>query len=791
MKSVTRYLAVTVLLAMFSLCLSPQALAAIWTRQMGTYAGAEAAGVATDGIGNVYVTGFTSGDLDGNTGTGLDDLFVVKYGTDGNKLWTRQMGPARATGVTTDVGGNVYVCGRTHGGLDGYKNPDPTGNSDDLFVVKYDTYGNKLWTRQMGSKSSDYAAAVATDGSGNVYVTGSTWGALDGNTNDGNRQNRFIIKYDTNGNRLWTKQSASGDIGGVATDGSGNVYVAGGGYYTYVIKYDTNGNVIWSKSLGSASLGTASNLAYGVATDGNGNVYIAGCTLGGLDGNAYAGWFDFYVAKYNSAGVKQWLRQAGTAGDDRACGVSADGNGNVYAVGYTDSRLPGNTKAGALDIFVAKYDTNGVKQWIRQRGTTSDDKATGVATDANGNAYVAGWTGGGLDGNTITSFYHDLFVMKLGQLDVTINLPDSGTVAIDPPSDNGRYAPGTVVTLTETPALGYVFLGWSGDATGTKNTVSLTMNKDYVVKANFKKVELFITPSHTQDASKVTLSATFNVNGLPASGKSISFYEKTGTSAPVLKGSATTNADGVATKTFVSTAGAHTAYVKYTSPTAVPIEQPDGAIGIAGAPGMQSADYSYTTYKVTVITPADKAVVTSPMPTLSWNPLDEASNYHVQVATATTFGLTTILQEGDTADTSLTISNPLLIGKTYYWRVQATIPGGKSIWSDYRRVIYKYGTSISLENLGKTGTTLKVRATLMKTDGGTPVPGKTLTFYENTNGGAFVSKGTAVTGGALSIAPGVANKAWIPTALPHAAYVKFLGDATCAPCQTDPAAVSY
>jgi len=86
-----------------------------------------------------------------------------------------------ANGVATDSSGNVYVTGGTKGGLDG----NTSAGNTDLFVVKYNSSGTKQWTKQLGTSSSDEAYGVATDSSGNVYVTGYTAGGLDGNTSAG------------------------------------------------------------------------------------------------------------------------------------------------------------------------------------------------------------------------------------------------------------------------------------------------------------------------------------------------------------------------------------------------------------------------------------------------------------------------------------------------------------------------------------------------------------------------------------------------------------------------------
>ena len=118
---------------------------------MGTFDTDRAYGIATDSSGNVYVTGYANGGLDGNTYVGGDmycmphiigDLFVVKYGSSGVKQWTKQLGTSScdlAKGISTDSSGNVYVTGFTVGGLDG----NVSAGGTDIFVVKYDENGNK------------------------------------------------------------------------------------------------------------------------------------------------------------------------------------------------------------------------------------------------------------------------------------------------------------------------------------------------------------------------------------------------------------------------------------------------------------------------------------------------------------------------------------------------------------------------------------------------------------------------------------------------------------------------
>ena len=341
-----------------------------WTNQLGSSSRDSANGVATDLSGNVYVTGMTNGELDGCKSAGVEDLFVVKYNSSGTKQWTNQLGSSSrdsANGVATDSSGNVYVTGTTYWELDG----NTSAGKADLFVVKYNSSGTKQWTKQLGTEKIDEARGVSTDSSGNVYVTGYTDGGLDGNNSAG-RSDLFVVKYNSSGTKQWTKQLGTEDsdfANGVATDSSGNVYVTGTTYRNldgntnegnadlFVVKYNSSGTKQWTKQLGTSSTDTAN----GVATDSSGNVYVAGGTYGGLDGNTSAGDNDLFVVKYNSSGTKQWTNQMGTSSTDTANGVATDSSRNVYVSGDTHRGLDNNTNAGN-DLFVVKYNSSGTKQ---------------------------------------------------------------------------------------------------------------------------------------------------------------------------------------------------------------------------------------------------------------------------------------------------------------------------------------------------------------------------------------------------------------------------------------------
>ncbi|EMO02685.1 beta-propeller repeat protein [Leptospira interrogans serovar Icterohaemorrhagiae str. Verdun HP] len=283
-----------------------------WTRLLGV-AGASttAYGITSDSLGNVYTTGMTSGNLDGQVQSGTQDLFVTKYDGNGNKQWTRLLGVAGiqtlARGITSDNLGNVYTTGTTFGNLDG----QALSGIQDLFVTKYDGSGNKQWTRLLGVAGvSTTAYGITSDSLGNVYTTGVTSGSLDGQALSGT-QDLFVTKYDTGGNKQWTRL------------------------------------------LGVAGQITQAN---GIASDSSGNTYLTGRTSGSLDGQALSGTQDLFVTKYDSGGNKQWTRLLGIAGvSTTAYGITSDSLGDLYSTGITSGNLDGQILTGTQDLFVLKY----------------------------------------------------------------------------------------------------------------------------------------------------------------------------------------------------------------------------------------------------------------------------------------------------------------------------------------------------------------------------------------------------------------------------------------------------
>ena len=316
----------------------------------------------------------------------------------------------RAQGIAISGNNAIYLAGTTFGQLDGA----PYSLQGDVFLSQLQTSGERSWTETLGLTSEEHGMGVAIYGNDSIYVTGYSWGPLGGQTAAG-MSDIFISSYDATGSINWTRLvgTTTVDYGyAVAVDSLGNVYVAGAtegalggepnpsgtGYSAAaLLKYNAAGILQWTRLLGAVSTNSS---AYGIAVDASDNIYISGATDGTLGSDAHVGLTDTFVAKYSSAGAQQWVRQFGSVGDDTGNALATDSQGNVYIAGTTAGSIGSNLSAGLNDFFLAKYDATGVQQWVNQFGTDSDDYATAVTVDASDNIYVAGNTAGSFPGFT-------------------------------------------------------------------------------------------------------------------------------------------------------------------------------------------------------------------------------------------------------------------------------------------------------------------------------------------------------------------------------------------------------
>ncbi len=351
-----------------------------WTRRY-TSAGDNidyATDVAVDAANNVYVTGVVSFAMDDYR------IATIKYSSAGIISWTAVYTGGynynQGTKIKVDASGNVYVTGYSYG----------NGSSSDYITIKYNSAGTQLWAARYNgaANSGEEAEDIEVDGSGNVYVTGFSIGS-------GSGRDYATIKYNSAGLVQWIQRyngpASSGDEArDVTIDGSGNVYITGRSYGSgssddyATIKYNSAGVQQWVQRYNGP--GNLWDYGLDLAVDGSGNVYVTGQSIG-----SGSGW-DYATLKYNSAGVLQWATRYNGPGNglDEAPSLAIDGSGNVYVTGYSVG------SGTSIDYATIKYNTAGVQQWTaRYNGPgNSGDGARALTLDAAGNIYVTGYSAG-------------------------------------------------------------------------------------------------------------------------------------------------------------------------------------------------------------------------------------------------------------------------------------------------------------------------------------------------------------------------------------------------------------
>jgi len=273
---------------------------------------------------NVYVTGWEGGQNPGG------DYCTVKYYPNGDTAWVRRYdgGDARgdfANALAVDQQGDIYVTGRSHA----------VTNYDDFCTVKYASDGQEVWVKRYNGPAnfSDGANDLALDKYGNILVTGWCY-------RNGEGYNYCTIKYSPLGDTLWVREyngppNSNDEATCLAVDDSGNVYVSGWSYGIgtgkdyCTVKYTPTGQELWVRRYNGPP-GDQWEEVKAISLDPQRNVYVTGFSYG------LGTYSDYCTIKYSSAGTEEWVaRHNGTADSfETASGLAVDGAGNVYVTGF-------------------------------------------------------------------------------------------------------------------------------------------------------------------------------------------------------------------------------------------------------------------------------------------------------------------------------------------------------------------------------------------------------------------------------------------------------------------------
>jgi len=374
-------------------------------------------------------------------------------------LWLQQVtgiGNSVPISVEVDIAGNHYIAGNFTGTITvGSNNYTSTGGQD-IYVIKYNNLGQVLWTITIGGSSAENVSGISLSPDGNFFYLGGSFqsnncnfgGTILGTTG---LNDVFLAKYSTsNGALSWAIRSAYGTtqqlVGNINVDNQGNIiqigkYVDNVTFYggivsltspnagvqqNYISKFDENGNLIWAKHF----TGTNSNSFIRDVSADNNYYYFSGfyADVINLDANiltSIGGTRDMFLFRTNLNGDVQWIRKITGAGEDYLIKHYSDFSSYIFISGYysspnlsidstnTELSLKTCPNQGSNDVFTACYAFDGTLQWVRNYGSSGDDKGLGVYANFDHVIFTGSYTGNISFGSfTLTNIATDAFMLE-------------------------------------------------------------------------------------------------------------------------------------------------------------------------------------------------------------------------------------------------------------------------------------------------------------------------------------------------------------------------------------------
>ena len=391
-----------------------------------------------------------SGSTANLSSSGNSDVFLAKYDTSGNYNWAIRFGgntTDSGNSIAVDSVNNIIITGSFRGVADfdpsaGIASIAAAGSAD-IFLAKYDANGNYLWAKAMGGVSSEGGGSLVIDNTGSIYLTGGFSGLADFDPSAGTanlftgsiyNNDIFIAKYDANGNYVWAYKIGGADLDfsrRIVADNLGHIYLTGGfnstidfdpsantsnftataGIDLFLAKYDTSGAYIWAMSAGSIYTDYGNSI---VINPVSGNICMTGYFSDTVDFdssintiNLVAGYHtnantNAFNVVYNPNGQLQYGKVLGdidkNGGTEAGYSITTDASNNIYVTGVFSETVdfdPSTSTAnlvsnGNIDVFLAKYDSNGNYLWAKKIGGRNAETNPDIVIDYAGNICISG-----------------------------------------------------------------------------------------------------------------------------------------------------------------------------------------------------------------------------------------------------------------------------------------------------------------------------------------------------------------------------------------------------------------
>jgi len=449
-----------------------------WAKSFGSYYSESGNSIVTDTSGNVYTIGVFMGqvDFDPNIDSSFvitsndytTDVYISKFNPAGKFIWAKKIGGKgydEGASIAIDANQNIYITGLYEDSADF----DPSAGelilvskaaSQDVFVAKYNSWGDIIWAKSIGGNSFDIGKSICVDKLGNVFVAGYFVDSCDFNPSSAHyfiksngNFDAFVLKLNSSGAFQWAKGFGGGnyDIAySISLDVQGNVYATGqfqdtmiynfiapnklisqGNEDVFIIKFSNFGTILWAKSIGS----NLSDIGYSIAIDRNSNVYSTGQFQGTVNFNPDLGnssltalKTDIYISKLDSSGNYIWAKSfSGTSNSGIGNGfdINFDDMQNLYVTGLFSNTFDFNTDTptyilnsyGSSGVFVSKLGPDGQLIWAENYGGMGN---VALDVDRYQNIYLTGTFKGNVDFNPgidVFSLYagndYDAYLLKL------------------------------------------------------------------------------------------------------------------------------------------------------------------------------------------------------------------------------------------------------------------------------------------------------------------------------------------------------------------------------------------
>ena len=377
-------------------------------------------------------------------------LMILVYGNVyGQWKWQKSIG-----GLNSEVPIEIVkakdgfiIAGNSTSNVSFDKSENSKNNSQDFWIIKVDSNGNRIWDKTIGSNSEDVLSTMIITSDNGFILGGYSTGNIGGDKTETNYGKRdfWIVKLDSLRNKVWDKTFGGSDddedckiiefnngyivAGTSRSDSSGNKLTRLNGVYdVWIIKIDRNGNKIWEKTLGGSGYDKLDDLI-----QLNNNEIIIGASSSSSISNDKStntisnnGFFDFWVIKIDSNGNKIWDKVYGSSGGEAISDVELFNN-KILLVGTTYNSRGGfditETHRGDTtfdDIWIQAIDFNGSKLWNKIIGGNLSETEPKISIDKN-YIYISclSTSNNSFDKsepNRSFSPYNDFWILKLDSL---------------------------------------------------------------------------------------------------------------------------------------------------------------------------------------------------------------------------------------------------------------------------------------------------------------------------------------------------------------------------------------